>query len=147
MTLHAIPTPTKKGFHLALSQKLKSAMLEIQGTVTVQYESILLSSGLVSPVHNLQPEWIGARQLKLNWESQGNQGNSRESDFSWIVIYNPEEGIAEEVMGEAFRKSQSHILELAPRINLSGSYLYMSFYRQLPRNKRRFSDSVCIPIG
>lgn len=138
---------TRKGFHLALSQTLKSAINENQGNVSVNYESILVSSGFVTPVLKLQTEWIGARQLRLYWESQGNQGNSRESDLSWIVVYNPDQGIAEEFTGEAFRRSQSQIIELAQRIELSGSYLYMSFYRLLPRNKRRFSDSVCIPLG
>lgn len=140
-------SPTRKGFHLALSQTLKSAINEAQGNVSVNYESILISSGFVSPVLNLQNEWIGARKLRLYWESQGNQGNSKDSDLSWIVVYNPDQGIAEEFTGEAFRRSQSQIIELAQRIELSGSYLYMSFYRLLPRNKRRFSDSVCIPLG
>lgn len=140
-------TPTKKGFHLALSQTLKSGMHESQGAVSVEYEFILLSSGVVSPVLNLQTEWIGARQLLLLWESQGNQGNAKDSDLSWIVVYNPDQGIAEEFTGEAFRKSQSQTLELAPRIDLAGSYLYISFYRLLPRNKKRFSDSFCIRLG
>lgn len=139
-------TPTRKGYHLALSQTLTSAINETQGSVSVNFESILISSGVVSPVLNLQTEWIGARQLKLHWESQGNKGNSKDSDLSWIVVYNPDQGIAEEFTGEAFRRSQSQTIELAPRIDLSGSYLYFSFYRLLPRNKRRFSDSVCIPL-
>jgi hypothetical protein len=140
-------TSTRKGFHLALSQTLKSAMLETQGTVGVNYESILISSGVVSPVLHLQTSWVGTRELSLHWESQGNQGNAKDSDLSWIVVYNPDQGIVEEFSGGAFRRTQSQTIELAQRIDLAGSYLFMSFYRLLPRNKRRFSDSVCIRLG
>ncbi|WP_332913828.1 DUF6266 family protein [Algoriphagus boritolerans] len=115
--------------------------------MSVNYESILISSGVVSPVEQLQIKWLGARQPSLHWESHGNQGNSRESDLSWIVVYNPDQGIAEEFIGEAFRRSQYQTLTLSPRLNLEGTYLYISFYRVLPRNKRRFSDSVCIRLG
>lgn len=137
---------TRKGFHLALSQTLKSALVETEGNVKVDYEAILISSGVVSRVQNFQKAWVGARQLSLHWESQGNQGNSKDSDLSWIVVYNPHQGVVEKFTGEAFRRSQCQTIELAPRIDLSGSYLYMSFYRLLPRNKRRFSDSVCISL-
>ncbi|WP_026969377.1 DUF6266 family protein [Algoriphagus terrigena] len=139
-------TSTRKGFHLALSQTLKFAMLETQGTVSVNYESMLISSGFVSPVLNLQTAWVGTRELSLHWESQGNQGNARDSDLSWIVLYNPDQGIVEEFTGGAFRRTQSQILTLSPRLNLEGTYLYLSFYRQLTGNKRRFSDSVCIAL-
>lgn len=139
--------PTRKGFHLALSQTLKSAMLENQGTVSVNYESLMISSGHVSPVQHLQTAWAGTRELSLQWKSQGNQENAKESDLSWIVVYNPDQGVAEEFEGGAFRRTQSQTLTLSPRLNLEGTYLYMSFYRLLPRNKRRFSDSVCIPLG
>ena len=139
-------SPTKKGFHLALSQTLNSAMHESQGAFSVQYESILLSSGILSPVLNLQPAWSGTRELSLHWESQGNQGNSRDSDLSWIVLYNPYQQITEEWKGGAFRRNQSQTLTIPPRLNLEGAYLYMSFYRHSGKNKRRFSDSVCMPL-
>lgn len=139
-------SPTKKGFHLALSQTLKFAMYENQSVHSVQYESILISSGFVSPVLNLQVIRTGARELSLQWESQRNLGNSKDSDLSWIVLYNPDQKIAEELMGAAFRRNQFQSLTIPSRLNLAGTYLYLSFYRQLSKKKRRFSDSVCIPL-
>ncbi len=142
-----LTTATRKGFHLALSQTLKSAMIQTDEGPKVNIEAILISTGFIAPVQSLQAERLEGQKLRLHWTSQGNEGNARESDQSWIVLYQPDQGIVEEFSKPAFRGSQTHLIEPSSRVDLSGAFLFLSFYRDLPRGKRRFSDSVCINLG
>lgn len=140
-------TSTRKGFHIALSQTLRQAMTEQDGTVNINFESVLVSSGFVAPVCNPALEQTGDKSLKISWDSHVGQDNSKDSDLSWLVLYYPVLGLVEEFDGLAFRKSQHQEITLSQRIDLHESYLFISFYRTWPKEKRQFSDSVCIQVG
>lgn len=140
-------TPTRKGIHLALSQTLKSAMVETEEEPRVNFEAVLISTGFVSPFENYRLEWLDERKIQLHWDFLGNYGNTRDTDQTWIVLYNPDQGIAEEYQESVFRRSQAQEVLLSPRIDLSGAFMYLSFYRKLRNEKLRFSNSVCVNLG
>jgi len=136
----------RKGIHLAMSHAMKWAFDGENGSVEIKPESLLVSSGAVATAANLLVERTGGQKVLLQWESQGNFGASRDSDLSWVIVYNPREGLVEEINGRAFRRTQTQELEVSPRINLSGSLVFMSFYRKLAKEAVRFSDSVCVQL-
>lgn len=140
-------TPTRKGIHLALSQTLKSAMVETEEESRVNFEAVLISTGFVSPFENYRLEWLDERKIQLHWDFLGNYGNTRDTDQTWIVLYNPDQGIVEEYQESVFRRSQAQEVLLSPRIDLSGAFMYLSFYRKLRNEKLRFSNSVCVNLG
>lgn len=140
-------TPTRKGIHLALSQTLKSAMVETEEEPRVNFEAVLISTGFVSPFENYRLEWLDEHKIQLHWDFLGNYGNTRDTDQTWIVLYNPDQGIAEEYQESVFRRSQAQEVLLSPRIDLSGAFMYLSFYRKLRNEKLRFSNSVCVNLG
>lgn len=140
-------TPTRKGIHLALSQTLKSAMVETEEEPRVNFEAVLISTGFVSPFENYRLEWLDERKIQLHWDFLGNYGNTRDTDQTWIVLYNPDQGIAEEYQESVFRRSQVQEVLLSPRLDLSGAFMYLSFYRKLRNEKLRFSNSVCVNLG
>lgn len=139
-------TSTRKGFHFALSQTLRQAMIEQQEVFMVNFESVLISSGFVAPAKNPNFQVIGDQNLRITWETQGGLDNSKDSDLSWVVVYYPDLGLLDEFDGAAFRKSQVQEIEISQKIDLHESYLFISFYRKQPKLKRQFSNSVCLKI-
>lgn len=136
----------KKGIHLAMSHALKQACYFEGEQVKIDYKSLLLSSGQVAGVNKLGTEKLGNNTLRLSWESQENYEPSKESDLTWILVYNPAQGFVEEFKGKAFRRTQVQELEISPRIDFSGLFIYVSFYRIISKNRFKFSDSVCFPL-
>jgi hypothetical protein len=136
----------KKGIHQAMSHAIKHACFVEGKEVKINFSSLLLSSGSVAGVSQLYCEKLGNKTLRLTWESQGNHEPSRETDLTWIVVYNPFQGFAEEYKGKAFRRTQLQEIEISPRIDFSGLFIYVSFYRNFPKNRYKFSESVCIQL-
>lgn len=136
----------RKGIHLAMSHAMKQACYLEGEQVKINFNSLLLSSGPIEGVDQLAVEKPGNKILRLTWESQGNYEPSRESDLTWIVVYNPSQGLVEEFKGKAYRRTQVQEVEVSPRIDFNGLFIYVSFYRNFPKNRVKFSDSVCFQL-
>lgn len=136
----------KKGIHLAMSLAMKHAVSGEEDRVILKKTEVRVSSGdLPLPVQiNLRRE--NANQLRIVWDAAGSMGNARVTDYTWVVLYHPDERKVLEIREGSHRVAESQLVPVSGIFRDSGVLVFLAFYRKKSGKKFRFSDSICFEL-
>lgn len=138
----------KRGIDRAKSLMLKNAVLPTEGVPVLLPEKMIVSSGDLTPPQGGICTKLESGKYSIQWVQNSWVGSARDSDKSFVVVYDTLACRVFSVQGARYRKDKSQLVELPWSLSNtgpsgSGVYLYFSFYSER-KGKKVFSDSVCL---
>lgn len=136
----------KKGIHLATSWALKNAISGQDDQVIFHPNRIKISAGDLPLPGKLKVEMESNHILRITWDAEGSLGLARTTDFTYVVLYHPEEKRFWEIKEGSHRSKESQEIALPHSFQNLGMVIYFAFYRRISKEKCRFSDSICLEL-
>lgn len=138
----------KRGIDRAKSLMLKNAILPADGVPIVVPEKVKVSSGDLTPVKGGLFTKLEDGKFRIDWEQNSWDGSARDSDKTFVVVYDSKERRVFSVQGAAYRRDGRQLVEMPwtmepSEAGTSEVFLYFSFYADRG-NSTVFSDSVCL---
>lgn len=133
----------KRGIHLAMSWALKHAVENEDGAPRLYPEKVKVCDGDLDLSPGLSLVLAEERDYSITWSPE-EIGRARNSDFCWVLIYNPFSKRYQVIDDGTYRKRGLVKFMLDPAIDSNGAYAYVAFYRMKKNNTKVFSGSKCL---
>ncbi|MEB2778487.1 DUF6266 family protein [Algoriphagus sp. D3-2-R+10] len=138
----------KRGIDRAKSLMLKNAIYPLDGAPVLQPEKMLVSSGDLTGVRDAFLTDLGSGKFTIEWTSNSWDGSARDSDMTFVVVYDTVHQRVFSVQGLRYRKDGYQEIQLPwltfdSGTEVPGVYVFFSFYSERSE-KSMFSDSICL---
>ncbi|REG77520.1 DUF6266 family protein [Algoriphagus antarcticus] len=138
----------KRGIDRAKSLMLKNAIYPLDGEPVLLPERALVSSGELTRAKGALLSVLEAGKFRIDWEPNSWDGSARDSDKTFVVVYDTVARRVFSLQGNKYRKDGSLEVTLpwllvTPVADASKVFVYFSFYSERS-GKIAFSDSVCL---
>ena len=135
----------KRGIHLAMSWALKHAVENEEGIPQLYPEKVKVCDGDLNLSSGLKLIKNEENSYTVIWNAD-EHGRAKNSDFFWMLIYNPISKRYQLIDNGIYRKRGFIQFSLNSNIDPVGAYVYVSFYRLFKGKSPEFSDSFCLGL-
>lgn len=144
-SLEAFQKGGKKGIHQGLSWLIKNGILHGEEPEVIPNQ-VLVSMGSLTGPMGMGANRISDQEIEVKWEPNPWEGSARDSDFTYILIYDSNKKRVFSWKGEAYRRTGSQLIRIPWAIEIEDQvWVYMAFYQE-KNKKRTFSNSVCLGL-
>lgn len=127
----------KTEINAAFSKIYRYATVGVYPDISIDYEKVILTKGLLPGLHAVQVYLAQPDLLKLNWRQNHNDDSSTD-DQVMLIVYNRELKIVDGFIGGCNRANLQCSLELNPRLIGRSLDVYVSV---VSLNGKRVADS------